>query len=398
MWTRRATASLLLAGGVYLAAAYTGLGWLYVIDAFLISLLVFSFFQAGWNLRHLHLQRNLRATASEGESIAVEMVLTNRGRGPKMLVEIEDRFPEAAEPSLLLVDFLPGGQSYIGRYVGRCQRRGRHHLPPIRLRSGGAFGLFIRSRSLPSEDDLLVYPQASPITHFPTDAATATANRQLDIPGTEASFLWTREFRSGDPRRLIHWHSTAKRGQLIVKQLARERNQGLLLLIDAAQGVDVGERGKSTLDYIVRAAASLACYALERHIPLELALPSAGGRGMERHRPAYRQRALELLAEVEATESQPLEVALRELVTEGEALEEMRLVALLPNPHPRQAAALATLGGKAGPPVAIIANVASFDQSTAPNPSLIPAFRGAGLTLYVLNRGEPIAQCLTRPV
>ena len=65
--------------------------------------------------------------------------------------------------------------------------------------------------------------------------AFAGTHRRERRHGTEGDFYGVREWRSGDSRRWIHWRSSARSGELVVRQFEQPRNRDVAVLLDLWQ-------------------------------------------------------------------------------------------------------------------------------------------------------------------
>ncbi|MBW3593856.1 MAG: DUF58 domain-containing protein [Actinobacteria bacterium] len=83
-----------------------------------------------------------------------------------------------------------------------------------------------------------------------------------------------REYRPGDPQRAVHWRSTARVGQLVVREFEEEVQSRVTLVI---AGKDVGNPPDSAFEMLVSAAASIGIYALNTGHPVDLLRPVADG-------------------------------------------------------------------------------------------------------------------------
>jgi hypothetical protein len=66
-----------------------------------------------------------------------------------------------------------------------------------------------------------------------------------------------REYREGEPLRAVHWASTARRDQLMVKDMDDAPRDDVVVVLDQDPGALAGERGSSSFDAAVRAAGSI---------------------------------------------------------------------------------------------------------------------------------------------
>jgi uncharacterized protein (DUF58 family) len=83
-------------------------------------------------------------------------------------------------------------------------------------------------------------------------------------PGQSAVFLGARDWRSGDDLRRVHWPATARRGALVVKEYEVDLVPYFSLFLDLDRAHRAGTGRKSTLEYVVRTAASLVWSAVRR--------------------------------------------------------------------------------------------------------------------------------------
>jgi len=398
-WTRRATAlaatSAMLVGVGY----YTGLGWLYIIEAVLLSLLVVAFLLARWELRGVHAHRTVTPYSFEGDTVFVRLVVENHSRRRKLLLELRDRFPAAPPDSveaIRLIEMLDAGGRAARSYQAQACRRGRYTFGPVEVRSGGPFGILFATKRVAQPTSLLVYPTVEPLPHSFLDHATIQSQQTLSraLVGDDQQFRSIREFRSGDPRRWIHWRSSARLGRLVVKQFEMQRQPRLILVLDSEVGHTLGHGRETTFEYVVKAASSLAYQAFEEGQTVELIWASRDG--IIHERPKDRWEALAHLAEVEPHSLMPFPRLLTHL--EAETLFDALVVALLPLPQEKDTIALDALRTRASNVIAILADRESFDGSHPPARTLAGQLISHGVDCYILTCGESISTSLSRAV
>ena len=143
---------------------------------------------------------------------------------------------------------------------GECRSRGVFTLGPWELRMSDPFGFFEIAQVYPETTSLLVYP---PVVHLPElnlpkGAAEGQAQARFRAQQWTANAASVRDYQPGDPRRRIHWPSTAHRERLLVKEFDLEVSGDLWVLLDLDETVQAGEGEESTGEYGVILAASLA--------------------------------------------------------------------------------------------------------------------------------------------
>jgi uncharacterized protein (DUF58 family) len=146
-------------------------------------------------------------------------------------------------------------------------------LGPWSLHTGDPFGLFSVRVHHPETTAIIVYP---PVVHLPeiTLPSGQVAGRSRALRrATEARIdaSQTRLYQPNDPLRLIHWPSTAHRGDLIVREPNTEVSGDLWIILDLDRRVQAGTDHESTEEYGVILAASLAERTLRQNRAVGLA-------------------------------------------------------------------------------------------------------------------------------
>lgn len=166
------------------------------------------------------------------------------------------------------------------------EARGEHTIGPAEVVARDVLGLVERELTATGRDEVLAYP--------PLRAIAAWARRDLralhetGIHEERSEFDRLREYTDGDSLRDIHWVSTAKQDELIVKEFAAEAETEA---VTVAAGAEVG-----AADEMAEAVASVAVALLEDGVPVEVRLPDgAVTAGPER---GSRIRLLERLATI----------------------------------------------------------------------------------------------------
>lgn len=289
MPTRRAWTFLILAGLLYLLANQTQVGWVYVMVAALVGLLLLNFFYSWRLLNSLRVSRrlhNLSPTAAgqpepdlslptfhEDDPLEITLEFHHTGRRPLFLVSGIESCPCAppAEPSQSL--FIPGlfkDHPLTLSYQTVCDRRGLYHFPPISLASSGPFGFFWSQRRLAVPDEILIYPFYLPLKRLRLLERRGYTQPQRLRVGAGDDLLGVRDYRPGDSLRHVHWRSTARRGKLVVKEFADEEALSLTVVLDLAAGGSLGQGKYATFETAVRLAATFGYYAAHKKIPFYL--------------------------------------------------------------------------------------------------------------------------------
>jgi uncharacterized protein (DUF58 family) len=281
--TGRILAALLFVSG--LVGVLVGAGELYTRFLYVALLLItVSWTWTQFSLRGVTADRRARSLrASVGDIFEEHFEVINRSRFGKLWVELinESDMPNAAGSRLLTML----GRNHKRTYIARTWlfRRGGFSLGPTILRSGDPFGLFKIQKQFPAVGSLVVLPMIYDIQSFNSPhgllpGGQLIRRKSLDVTPHASG---VREYVSGDPMKRIHWPTSARRGQLIVKEFEQDPQAEVWLFLDAQENVHAelpfeppmtwdegwlfGRRPKfelppSTLEYAISTTASLAHY------------------------------------------------------------------------------------------------------------------------------------------
>jgi uncharacterized protein (DUF58 family) len=202
------------------------------------------------------------------------------------------------------------------RAVYRLARvpRGRYRFTGARAIVEDPFGLAQRVQPLADASPLLVYPRLARLNVLFAERGLRAHGAGRILLRRSAGFELhsVREYQSGESLRRVHWPSTARRQQLMVKELEDTPRDEIVVVLDAEAGHGSGPPGASSFDAQVRAAGSLLWAHARRGRNARLVVTSGMGdeavsvRSYERDWP----RALEILAVAEQNGGRPVETIL----------------------------------------------------------------------------------------
>ncbi len=253
---------------IYFLASQTQVGWLYLFDAIIWSLLVLSAILPWYSLRTLRVERQVLLPASalgqsqlggplEDETVEVKLKVTNSGRLARYFVKVwEDCSfdqPEKRHKAFLVTRLNPRSVTAFS-YTATCYRRGHYTSSSTTLQSSGPLGLIVRRRTFDLPLNLTVYPVCYRMEGLPR-AETAWADWGNAVRSA-TEFYGSREYQYGEPLKYIHWRNTAKLGHFMLKEF-EQASQGSVT-IAFATGRDFGTGRETTLEYSIKIAASLA--------------------------------------------------------------------------------------------------------------------------------------------
>lgn len=283
---RRIAMPLVLAGitlVVYFSALNRNQPLIWAVAAVLSASLVIGVAWPHWLVNRLTVRRIGPDKAAEGKVISLGVTVENRGWLPRFMVEVVDRLPfvgagDGHVPgavSLGLVGYISGFGRRGFQVSLVCEKRGLYQLGPVELSTSFPLGLAeARRAGQGGLSTLVVYPEIFPLTAWPLQGAPSLIHRGghfLPSGAGSAEFKSLREYRRGDNPRYVHWPTSARLNQLMVKEYEPLASPCLYLVLDLAADANAGQGRHATLEYAVKIAASLARLACDNDMPVRLA-------------------------------------------------------------------------------------------------------------------------------
>ena len=387
--TARGRLTLLLGGATYVVAWLFGSTALYPAAAGLVLAPLAALVWVRLSAAPTRLRRRAgRGALLEGEDAWVTLEARPDSRVPAPSFEITERIARIGER---VTPLRRAGSAYRGTYVLERLPRGRYVVEAARATIEDPFGLARAELDLEAGGSLLVYPRLVALERlFSESGAHAQDGRRLLLRRPSGFELHSvREYERGESLRKVHWKTTARRGQLMVKDLEDAPRDEVAVLLDAEAGTAVGE----SFDVQVRAAGSILRSHAARGRRAVLAVNSA-------HAQSVRVSSLDgewpvamgVLAAAEPDGPRPvLDLLARESGPASRALETVVLTA-------RLSGALVTRlsqRAQAGHGVSVVwVDSASFGgRATRVEPDLL-RLQAAGVAVAVLRQGDSLAGAL----
>lgn len=215
----------------------------------------------------------------QGGQAAIRIEVTNTGRHRSPVVQLLDPLAwhdhEGDQPAARIpVGRIAPHAADGTHYVLDGSRRGLLSLGPMTVAQSDPFGLLTRRRSGPGPTQLIVTP-SYPVVEAPPrasgDRSHGVTLRGRPVPATGHDFASLRDYVRGDDLRRVHWATTARRGQLTVRNDDQVVQTRTTIVLD----IDARAHDTDTFEETVSAAAALAAACLARGD--ETRLVSTGG-------------------------------------------------------------------------------------------------------------------------
>ncbi len=228
--------------------------------------------------RNVWIRRNVSAIQVEaGEVAHVTVEIGNAGKRTGTLLMEEELSPVLGVSPRFVVEPLGAGADTLRHYQIHTENRGRYPVGPMHVRVGDPLGMVDLDKVLPSSATILVTPRTERLPHIPLTGRWAGAgdNRTRDLLGGGSPDVTIREYRLGDDLRRIHWPSSARAGELMVRREEQPWQSRCTLLIDNRRISHRGYGAQSSMETAVRATASIMRYLVA--LEFEVRLVSATG-------------------------------------------------------------------------------------------------------------------------
>ena len=288
---REALAAMTTRGRAFVAAGATALACAVVlgqedllrVGALLAALPLVTALFVGRSRYRLGLVRSVSPTqVSVDKEATVRLDLTNDGRIPTGLLLLEDQVPYVlGTRPRLVVDRMATGRRRTVSYVVRSEVRGKFTVGPLSVRVSDPFGLIELNRTFSATTTLTVVPRVFPLPPIPLSGAWTGSgdNRPRAFATGSAEDVTVREYRHGDDLRRVHWRSSARVGELMVRREEQPWQSRATLFLDNRLLAHRGHGSASSLEHAVTAAASVAVHLVQRGFTVRLVTASGEEEG-----------------------------------------------------------------------------------------------------------------------
>lgn len=331
-----------------------------------------------------------------GDLLRERISIRNRSRASKAWVEIEDI---TDLPGASFRDVVSLGLMVSYRNVdleATLNQRGEYSLGPLVIRASDPFGLFPREVEYAGAEKILVYPRIVNVPNF------AAAHYQIvgeNLRRQRSNVLSTdvasvREYQHGDPMGRIHWLTTARTGDLMVKQFDEGSSGEMWVAFDQHVDSQSGEGLASTDEY----AATIVASTVERYVKrgMPVGYVGHGSRALVASPDTttwHRDRVLRHIAGSRPTGSVPMLEVLASL--DGELYVGSTLVVVTGASQGDWCAALGALQRRGVKVICVVLDAASFGG--AQNEDALESLAGYGVVAYRVQEGSDISDALSAP-
>ncbi|MDP8959242.1 MAG: DUF58 domain-containing protein [Actinomycetota bacterium] len=234
----------------------------------------------------------------EGQQAVVEVSLANQGQSLRDLA-VQDEVAGLGSARFVAAR-LPRAEPVTARYEVACRSRGVYRVGPVSVTVSDPLGLAETGGRLGAADRLVVYPAVEDLEGLPSvrgrDPSHQAVRPHFSHRGGE-DFFTLREYQMGDDLRLVHWRSSAKQDELMIRQLEVPWQARALVFLDARASA---YRSPAAFEKAVQGAASVVRHLHRLGFAIDLWAGSTGATQEDGDR--YRS-AMEVLATVQPVDA-----------------------------------------------------------------------------------------------
>lgn len=291
MPTRHGWAALVAAAASFTVGRLFGLIELYVVGVALAGAFFVAIVIVNRRLPDLHVRRVARPLmVCVGEPARVDIQLTNAGHRRTPRLKLWEPVGDRGGAPMQLAP-LPAGEAATAAYRVPSSQRGVLRIGPLRAERSDPLGLCRRTTVLAGSGEILIVPERVPLA-FPGLTSNGRLGEHLRMKSWGQSgneFHSQREYVPGDDLRRINWKSTARTGNLIVRETAAEGVRKCVVVLDTL----VDDYDEDGFERAVIAAASIVAGSAPIGISTRLVAP-----GMDLRGPDVAHDSLQWLARV----------------------------------------------------------------------------------------------------
>jgi len=260
---------LLLTSGFSFVNFYLVLLGVYLVIGLVVTLPLFALTA---NLAGIEVDRKIdKVKVFSGDFLRVRVTIRNISRRHFDFIEVHDQYPETwilAIGENFIASRIEPGSSITFSYILQARMRGKYHIGPTEVIMRDRLGLHYYKRTLKAQTEVLVYPTWKDVRRM----EALGKQRQLGLMfgahrtktvGMGADFAGFREYVPGDEFRLIDWKTSAKTGDMVIRQYEMEKNIQVVCMVDTSGSMGNGYPENTKLEYAIRAAVLLTHMGLE---------------------------------------------------------------------------------------------------------------------------------------
>jgi uncharacterized protein (DUF58 family) len=256
---------------VAMAAFNTGNNLLYLVLGMMLSALLFSFMMSEYVLQKLKVKRDNPETVMEGVSFRVTYNIKNNKKiAPSFAFSIHESLGDVhIETSLA---YLSAGKDDFLKERAVVNKRGRIDFHHMNISTSAPFGWFRKYKKVPLEGEVISLPSTEA---FETDIEKGLSEyegKPRNRKGRGDDIFGFRKYQRGDPTKDIHWKTSAKTGNMMVRLREENEERKIRIVLDFKKGRLITDAEEK----LIRKAAATAKETIERGWSVRMEISGKG--------------------------------------------------------------------------------------------------------------------------
>lgn len=292
-------------------------------------------------LQRMSVTRDLPRRAMAGVPFSVQVTLENRKYLiASFLMSVRDQIRSKGEQinANVLFASVPAGEKRTTPYQLRLTKRGKFDFGPVEITTRFPLGFVERGSLINAGDAVIVHPKtgqlASSWKRILNATGEMTEQKVLRLGAFDDDFSHIREYRDGDDVRNVHWKTSARREELMVREYRENRDRNMILVLDLWRPKKASKEEKIRVENAVSLASTIGVEQIRTCGDLSLEVLSVGkteshwvaetaGTGMESF--------LDAMAVLEAGLAKELPQTFNKLISMGPNRQRVVIISTRPN-------------------------------------------------------------------
>lgn len=258
---------------ILIGAVLRDVSLLIILAGVMFALLLIHWRLGRQTVTGLELRREAPAITVCGSTIDVRVTITNRRRWVvSWLLTVEEQIEQIAplkklahERAITVIDDIAPGHYRQGTYQIAFRQRGHYRIGPTAVWTTYPLNLGRSGRHFVGHNSIVVHPRQGSLTNrchelFRVDRQGLS--RAIARAGVnEGEFFGLRQWHNGDSLRWIHWRTTARLGELSVRQFEQQQRLQAIIVLDLHSREDTATGSESMA--VEKAISFMATLAVE---------------------------------------------------------------------------------------------------------------------------------------
>jgi uncharacterized protein (DUF58 family) len=236
-----------------------------MVTSICIAILISSFFLSCFSLCGISITRDICIDGAIEDEVYLPLTIKNNTAFRRQVYIIRESFgfSRTIYNEFLVNSLSPYEERIAKRYVLASQR-GKFKLNKLKLIGGDPTGFFQHIKTFELSGELIIYPC---IERLPTlemqkkhKILSTVSGQPLSISGQGQDIFGLRDYRHGDPVRLVDWKVSARQKKLLIKEFEAHGINPISIILDVDSKYAGNDRYASNFEYLVKTTASIIHY------------------------------------------------------------------------------------------------------------------------------------------